>query len=194
MTKFELSPLPYSMDALEPHVSKTTLEFHYGKHHQTYVNTLNSLIEGTKYENLSLEEIIKTSDGGIFNNAAQVWNHTFYWNCLTPNKQELQEGSLKLAIERDFGSFDNFKVEFTNKCLTLFGSGWCWLVKDNAGKLSIVQKTNAGNPLTENQKPILVCDVWEHAYYLDKQNARTKYIESFFELINWNFTQQQFEN
>ena len=194
MAKFELSPLPYSMDALEPHISKTTLEFHYGKHHQTYVNTLNSLIEGTKYENLSLEEIIKTSEGGIFNNAAQVWNHTFYWNCLTPKKQELQEGSLKLAIERDFGSFDNFNVEFTNKCLTLFGSGWCWLVKDNAGKLSIVQKTNAGNPLTENQKPILVCDVWEHAYYLDKQNARTKYIESFFELINWNFTQQQFEN
>lgn len=192
MAKFNLPELPFAKNALEPHISERTLEFHYGKHHQTYVNTLNTLIEGTEFENKTLEEIIKSSDGGIFNNAAQVWNHTFYWNCLAPNHKPAPEGSLKKAIEEAFGSFENFKEEFTKKSVGLFGSGWCWLVKDNEGKLSIIQKSNAGNPITEGLTPIMVCDVWEHAYYLDKQNARSKYMESFWELVNWDFIEKQY--
>ncbi len=192
MAQFNLPELPFAKNALEPHISERTLEFHYGKHHQAYVNTLNTLIEGTNYENKSLEEIIKSSDGGIFNNAAQVWNHTFYWNCLAPKHKATPEGSLKKAIEEAFGSFDNFKDEFTKKSIGLFGSGWCWLVKDNEGKLSIIQKSNAGNPITEGLTPIMVCDVWEHAYYLDKQNARPKYMESFWELVNWDFAEKQY--
>lgn len=193
MAKFNLEALPFANNALEPHISETTINFHYGKHHQTYVNTLNTLVENTEFENKSLEEIIKTSQGGIFNNAAQVWNHTFYWNCLTPKSTSMPKGKLLSAIEKTFSSFDKFKEEFTNKCLTLFGSGWCWLVKDNEGKLSIVQKSNAGNPMTEGLTPVMVCDVWEHAYYLDKQNARVKYIESFWLLVNWEFVEKQYE-
>lgn len=192
MAKFNLPELPFAKNALEPHISERTLEFHYGKHHQTYVNTLNTLIEGTEFENKTLEEIIKSSDGGIFNNAAQVWNHTFYWNCLAPNHKPAPEGSLKKAIEEAFGSFENFKEEFTQKSVGLFGSGWCWLVKDSAGKLSIVQQSNAGNPMTKGLTPIMVCDVWEHAYYLDKQNARPKYMESYWELVNWDFIEKQY--
>lgn len=192
MAKFNLPELPFAKNALEPHISERTLEFHYGKHHQTYVNTLNTLIEGTEFENKSLEEIIKTSDGGIFNNAAQVWNHTFYWNCLSPKHKVAPEGDLKKAIEEAFGSFENFKEEFTKKSIGLFGSGWCWLVKDKDGKLSIVQKSNAGNPITDGLTPIMVCDVWEHAYYLDKQNARPKYMESYWELVNWDFVEKQY--
>lgn len=192
MAKFNLPELPFAKNALEPHISERTLEFHYGKHHQTYVKTLNTLIEGTEFENKTLEEIIKSSDGGIFNNAAQVWNHTFYWNCLAPNHKPAPEGSLKKAIEEAFGSFENFKEEFTKKSVGLFGSGWCWLVKDSAGKLSIVQQSNAGNPMTKGLTPIMVCDVWEHAYYLDKQNARPKYMESYWELVNWDFIEKQY--
>lgn len=192
MAKFNLPELPFAKNALEPHISERTLEFHYGKHHQTYVNTLNTLIEGTEFENKTLKEIIKSSDGGIFNNAAQVWNHTFYWSCLAPNHKPAPEGSLKKAIEEAFGSFENFKEEFTKKSVGLFGSGWCWLVKDSAGKLSIVQQSNAGNPMTKGLTPIMVCDVWEHAYYLDKQNARPKYMESYWELVNWDFIEKQY--
>lgn len=192
MAKFNLPELPFAKNALEPHISERTLEFHYGKHHQTYVNTLNTLIEGTEFENKTLKEIIKSSDGGIFNNAAQVWNHTFYWSCLAPNHKPAPEGSLKKAIEEAFGSFENFKEEFTKKSVGLFGSGWCWLVKDSAGKLSIVQQSNAGNPMTKGLTPIMVCDVWEHAYYLDKQNARPKCMESYWELVNWDFIEKQY--
>lgn len=192
MNKFSLEALPFAMNALEPHISEKTLEFHYGKHHQTYVNTLNTLIEGTPFENKSLEEIIKTSDGAIFNNAAQVFNHTFYWNCLTNSHKPAPEGKLKEAIDKTFGSFDAFKEEFTKKSVGLFGSGWCWLVKDNNGNLSIIQKQNAGTPLTDDLTPLLVCDVWEHAYYLDKQNARPKYLESFWELVDWKTVEARF--
>ncbi len=185
---FELPQLPYAIDALEPHISKRTLEFHHGKHHAAYVNNLNKLIAGTPFEGKSLEEIIKTSQGGIFNNAAQVWNHTFYWNCMTPNpKKTAPEGKLMDAIVRDFGSFDEFKKQFIDKCATLFGSGWAWLVADKDGKLSIMQTSNAQNPLTtEGLKPLLVCDVWEHAYYLDQQNVRGNYLNEFWTLIDWN--------
>ncbi|MCH3924293.1 MAG: superoxide dismutase [Bacteroidales bacterium] len=192
MAKFTLPALPYAMDALEPYISKTTLEFHYGKHHQNYVNTLNTLIEGTEFENLSLEQIIERAKGGIFNNAAQVWNHTFYWNCMTKNHQKEPKGKLKEAIDKTFGSFSNFKEEFTKYATTLFGSGWCWLVMNKENKLEIVQTSNAGNPITEGKKPILVCDVWEHAYYLDKQNARPKYVTDFFELIDWGKVEKNF--
>ena len=180
------------MNVLEPYISRHTLEFHYGKHHQTYVDNLNKLIEGTEFEGKALEAIIQTAQGGIFNNAAQVFNHTFYWNCLTAQAQAKPEGKLLEAIERDFGSFDKFKEEFTAKSVSLFGSGWCWLVKNKEGRLEIVQKTNAGNPLTDGNKPVLVIDVWEHAYYLDKQNARAKYVADFWNLVNWDFVAKQF--
>lgn len=192
MAKFSLEALPFAMNALEPHISEKTLEFHYGKHHQTYVNTLNTLIEGTQYETMSLEEIIKSSQGAVFNNAAQVYNHTFYWNCLTPNHQSEPKGDLKESIEKTFGSLEAFKEEFTKKSVGLFGSGWCWLVKDANKTLSIVQTQNAATPITDGLTPILVCDVWEHAYYLDKQNARAKYLESFWELVDWKKTEERF--
>ena len=192
MAEFTLKALPFAINALEPHISAKTLEFHYGKHHQTYVNTLNTLIEGTEYKDMTLEEIVKSSKGSIFNNAAQVWNHDFYWECLTPNHQTAPSGKLAAAIDETFGSFENFKAEFTKMSVGLFGSGWCWLVKDSQNKLSIVQKSNAGNPLTDGLTPILVCDVWEHAYYLDKQNARPKYLESFWELVDWKKAEERF--
>ena len=193
MAKFTLPSLPYALNALEPHISQKTLEFHYGKHHQTYVDNLNKLVEGTEYEDKSLEEIIKTSDGGIFNNAAQVWNHTFYWNCLSDKPQNSPQGQLKEALIRDFGSVDNFVQEFTKQATALFGSGWLWLAKSTEGKLEIIPMSNAGNPLTLGKTPIMVIDVWEHAYYLDKQNERAKYIESYWIIVNWQFIEKQFQ-
>jgi Fe-Mn family superoxide dismutase len=189
----ELQKLPYEMGALEPHISKTTLEFHYGKHHAGYVTNLNKLIASTPFENQSLEEIVKGSQGGMFNNAAQVWNHTFYWNCMTPNpKKNVPTGKLMDAIVRDFGSFEAFKEKFINACVTLFGSGWAWLVADKSGKLEIVQTSNAATPLTTDKKALLVCDVWEHAYYIDRQNARASYVNEFWSLINWDFVESNF--
>ena len=189
----ELPKLPYEMGSLEPHISQRTLEFHYGKHHAGYVNNLNKLIAGTPFEAQSLEDIVKGSQGGMFNNAAQVWNHTFYWNCITPApKQAAPQGKLMDAIVRDFGSFDAFKEKFVNACVTLFGSGWAWLVADNDGKLSIMQTSNAQTPLTTKLKPLLVCDVWEHAYYLDYQNLRANYVNEFWSVINWKFVESNY--
>ena len=189
----ELPKLPYEMGALEPHISQRTLEFHYGKHHAGYVNNLNKLIAGTPFEAQSLEDIVKGSQGGMFNNAAQVWNHTFYWSCITPApKQAAPQGKLMDAIVRDFGSFDAFKEKFVNACVTLFGSGWAWLVADNDGKLSIMQTSNAQTPLTTKLKPLLVCDVWEHAYYLDYQNLRANYVNEFWSVINWKFVESNY--
>jgi Fe-Mn family superoxide dismutase len=188
----QLPALPYALDALAPHISKETLEFHYGKHHQTYVTNLNNLIKGTEFENLSLEEIVKKSSGGIFNNAAQVWNHTFYWYCLAPAGQGGGEPSGKLAeaINAKWGSFAKFKEEFTKTAVTTFGSGWAWLVKKADGSLDLVSTSNAQTPLTGADKPLLTCDVWEHAYYVDYRNARPKYVESFWNLVNWDFVAQ----
>lgn len=187
--KHELPPLPYAMDALEPYVSKETLEYHYGKHHKAYVDNLNNLIPGTEFENLTLEEIVLKASGPIFNNAAQVWNHTFYWNSLSPKGGGEPDGKLADLIQRDFGSFGAFKEAFSKAAVTLFGSGWAWLVK-SGDKLEIVQTQNAGNPMTTGKKPLLTCDVWEHAYYIDYRNARPKYVENFWNLVNWDFAQQ----
>ncbi|WP_022948752.1 superoxide dismutase [Methylohalobius crimeensis] len=188
--KHELPALPYAMDALEPYISKETLEYHYGKHHNTYVTNLNNLVPGTEFENLSLEDIIRKASGPIFNNAAQVWNHTFYWNGLSPNGGGAPQGAIADAINRDFGSFDAFKEAFSKAAATLFGSGWAWLVKNADGKLEIVQASNAGNPMTDGKTPLLTCDVWEHAYYIDYRNARPKYVENFWNLVNWEFANQ----
>jgi Fe-Mn family superoxide dismutase len=187
-----LPTLPYSLDGLTPHISRETLEFHYGKHHQTYVTNLNNLIKGTAFESLTLEDIIKKSSGGIFNNAAQVWNHTFYWNCLSPNGGGVPTGALADAIQNKFGSFAEFKEEFTKSCLGNFGSGWTWLVKKEDGSVDIANTSNAATPLTGNDKPLLTCDVWEHAYYIDYRNARPKYVESFWNLVNWDFVAKNF--
>jgi superoxide dismutase, Fe-Mn family len=183
--KHELPQLPYELNALEPHISKKTMEFHYGKHHNAYVTNLNNLIVGTEFENSSLEEIVLKSEGGIFNNGAQVWNHTFYFMSFSPNGGGNPEGLLLEKINQAFGSFDEFKKEFSGKAATVFGSGWCWLVENKEGKLEIVQESNAGNPLRNGLKPILTCDVWEHAYYIDKQNRRPDYIADFWQLIDW---------
>jgi superoxide dismutase, Fe-Mn family len=183
---FTLPTLPYELDALAPHIDKKTLEFHYGKHHQAYINNLNGLIPGTKFENADLETIVKESDGAIFNNGAQVWNHTFYFLSFSPNGGGEPSGKLAEAINRDFGSFAAFKEQFNKAAATLFGSGWAWLVKNADGKLQITQESNAGNPLRNGLTPILTCDVWEHAYYLDYQNKRPDYITSFWNLIDWN--------
>jgi superoxide dismutase, Fe-Mn family len=187
-----LPDLPYAMNALEPHISKETLEFHYGKHHRTYVDKLNGLIEGTEFADASLEEIVGRSTGGVFNNAAQVWNHTFYWHCLSPNGGGRPDGALGKAIDEAFGSFDAFHQQFSDKAVTLFGSGWAWLVKKPDGKLAIVQTSNAETPLTGKDKPLLTCDVWEHAYYIDYRNARPKYLEAFWQLVNWDFVAKNF--
>ncbi|MCQ8130522.1 superoxide dismutase [Fe] [Methylomonas rivi] len=190
---FELPALPYANDALAPHISAETIEYHYGKHHQTYVTNLNNLVPGTEFEGLSLEDIVKKSSGGIFNNAAQVWNHTFYWNCLSPNGGGAPTGGLANAIERTFGSFEEFKEAFTKCAVTTFGSGWAWLVKNANGSLELVSTSNAGCPLTAGQTPILTCDVWEHAYYIDFRNARPKYLEAFWSLVNWEFAGANYE-
>jgi Fe-Mn family superoxide dismutase len=188
----ELPPLPYAIDALAPHISAETLEFHHGKHHKTYVDNLNKLIPGTEFENLSLEDIVRKSSGGIFNNAAQIWNHTFYWNCLAPKAGGKPTGALAAAIDTAFGSFDTFKEKFGQTAITTFGSGWGWLVKNAAGGLELVSTSNAGCPLTAGQTPLLTCDVWEHAYYIDYRNARPKYVESFWNLVNWDFVARNF--
>ena len=190
---FELPALPYAKDALVPHISAETIEYHYGKHHQTYVTNLNNLIPGTEFEGLSLEEIVKKSSGGIFNNAAQVWNHTFYWNSLSPNGGGAPTGGLANAIDRTFGSFDKFKEEFAKCAVTTFGSGWAWLVKNANGSLELVSTSNAGCPLTAGQTPILTCDVWEHAYYIDFRNLRPKYLEAFWALVNWEFASANYD-
>ncbi len=189
---FTLPSLPYAKDALEPVISEQTIEFHYGKHHLTYVNNLNKLIEGTKFENLSLEDIILGSEGGMFNNAAQVWNHTFYWNCLNPKGGGEPTAKLAEAINAEFGSFDVFKEKFLVAATTLFGSGWAWLVKNKENKLEIVQTSNANCPLTDGLVPLLTCDVWEHAYYLDKQNRRPAYVDDFWKIVNWNAVADRF--
>ena len=183
----ELPPLPYAKDALAPHISEETLDFHYGKHHQTYVTNLNNLIPGTEFETQSLEEIVQSAPGGIFNNAAQIWNHTFYWNSLSPNGGGAPSGALADAINDAFGSFDAFKEAFTKCAVTTFGSGWAWLVKNSDGSLALVSTSNAATPLTDGQTPLLTCDVWEHAYYIDYRNARPKYLEAFWALVNWEF-------
>ena len=182
-----LPPLPYAMDALAPHISKETLEYHYSKHHQTYVTNLNNLIKGTEFDTLSLEDIIKKSSGGIFNNSAQVWNHTFYWNGMKPNGGGAPSGPVADAINAKWTSFDKFKEEFTKSCVGNFGAGWTWLVQKADGSLDIVNTSNAGCPLTGADKPLLTCDVWEHAYYIDYRNLRAKYVETFWGLVNWDF-------
>ncbi len=190
---FELPPLPYAKNALAPHISEETLEYHHGKHHKTYVDKLNGLIPGTPFEGKSLEEIVKTSTGGIFNNAAQIWNHTFYWHCLSPQGGGEATGAVAEAIRTAFGSFDKFKEEFTTAAINNFGSSWTWLVKKADGGVAIVNTSNAGTPLTDDSvKPLLTCDLWEHAYYIDYRNARPKYMEAFWALVNWDFVNQNF--
>ncbi|VCU71310.1 Superoxide dismutase [Fe] [Pigmentiphaga humi] len=186
-----LPQLPYAQDALAPTLSKETLEYHYGKHHQTYVTNLNNLIKGTEFENAPLEDIVKKSSGGIYNNAAQHWNHSFYWNCLTP-KSTPPAGKLADAINAKWGSFDAFKDTFSKQAAANFGSGWTWLVKKADGSIDIVNTGAAGNPLTTGDVPLLTCDVWEHAYYIDYRNARPKYLESFWGIVNWEFVAKNF--
>ena len=188
----KLPPLPYAHDALAPHISKETLEFHHDKHHQTYVTNLNNLIKGTEFENDTLEAIVKKSSGGIFNNAAQVWNHTFYWESMKPNGGGQPTGALADAINAKWGSFDKFKEEFTKTAVGTFGSGWAWLVKKTDGSLDLVSTSNAATPLTTDAKTLLTCDVWEHAYYIDYRNARPKYVEAFWNVVNWDFASQNF--
>jgi len=183
----ELPPLPYELNALEPYISRETLEYHYGKHHQAYVTNLNNLLPGSGFETLSLEEIIQKSTGAIFNNAAQVWNHTFYWHCLSPQGGNEPSGALAQALEKAFGSFAAFQEQFTKTAIGTFGSGWAWLVRDAQGKLEIISTSNAGTPMTDHKKALLTCDVWEHAYYIDYRNARPKYLETFWKLVNWDF-------
>lgn len=185
MKKFELPKLNYQLNALEPYISQKTLEFHYLKHHQTYVDKLNSLIENTEFEAKSLEQIIKNSKGAIFNNAAQVWNHTFYWNSFSMRRNTKPTQPLEKLINQEFGGLENLKKEFTNQALNLFGSGWIWLAQNEEERLEILSLPNAENPITQNKKPLLVCDVWEHAYYLDKQNRRADYVKDFWQIVDW---------
>ncbi len=187
-----LPPLPYAMNALAPTLSQETLEYHYGKHHQAYVNNLNNLIKDTEFASLSLEETILKSTGGIFNNAAQVWNHTFYWHCLSPKSSE-PSGPLADALIKKFGSIEDFKKQFSQAAITVFGSGWAWLVKNSDGSLEIVQTSNAGTPMQQNKKALFTCDVWEHAYYIDYRNARPNYLENFWKIANWNFIAENFK-
>ena len=187
------SELPYTREALAPYISAETLEYHYGKHHKTYIDNLNKLIPGTEFEKLSLEEIIKKASGGVFNNAAQVWNHTFYWNCLSPKGGGEPSGALAAAINKNFGSFAQFKENFSAAATSLFGSGWAWLVKTPDGSLAIEQAGNAGNPVKDGKKPLLTCDIWEHSYYIDYRNSRVKYVEAFWNLINWKYVEQNFQ-
>lgn len=190
--KFTLPTLPYANNALEPAISEQTINFHYGKHHQAYVNNLNNLIQGTKFENADLETIVKESEGGIFNNAAQVWNHTFYFEQFMPHTGGEPEGRLGDAIKEQFGSFEQFKIAFADAGVATFGSGWVWLVKNKEGKLEIVKESNAGNPITKGLKPILTFDVWEHAYYLDYQNRRPDYLSALWDIVNWGFVATRF--
>jgi Fe-Mn family superoxide dismutase len=190
--RFELPQLPYAPDALQPYISKQTIDFHYGKHHQTYVNNLNNLVPGTRFENATLELIIKEADGGIFNNAAQVWNHTFYFESFSPTGPREPVGALATAINTAYGSFAAFKEQFSKSAITLFGSGWAWLVKKDDGLLDIIQEPNAGNPLKKSMTPLLTFDVWEHAYYLDYQNKRPDYVQSLWNILNWDVIGKRF--
>ena len=189
-----LPQLPYALDALAPFLSAETLAFHYGKHHQTYITNLNNLIKGTEFESATLEEIVKKSSAGIFNNAAQIWNHTFYWLGFAPNaagEDRLPSGALADAIQAKWGSFEDFKKAFNQSAATNFGSGWTWLVKQADGSLSLVNTSNAATPLTSDAIPLLTCDVWEHAYYIDYRNSRPNYLESFWKLVDWNIVAQR---
>ena len=188
----KLPDLPWNKDALAPHISPETIEYHYGKHHKAYVDNLNKLIPGTEFEDMRLEDIIKKASGGIFNNAAQIWNHTFYWNCLSPKGGSEPSGEVADALAKSFGSFEKFKEQFTSAAVTLFGSGWAWLVKNADGSLSIEATSNAGTPLKEGKKALLTCDVWEHAYYIDYRNVRTAYVDAFWKLVNWKFAEGNF--
>lgn len=190
---FELPKLPYALDALAPHISKETLEYHYGKHHQAYVNKLNTLIQNTPFENLTLEQIITKSSAGIFNNAAQVWNHTFYWHCMAPNGGGEPGGDIADAIKDAFGSFAAFKEKFTAAAINQFGSGWAWLSKNKDGSIEIHSTSNAGTPMVEDKQALLTCDVWEHAYYIDTRNDRPKYVDHFWNLVNWSFVEKNFQ-
>jgi Fe-Mn family superoxide dismutase len=187
----ELPKLPYALDALEPYISKETLEYHYGKHHQAYLDKLNAAIKGSDLENTSLEEIIRKSDGGLFNNAAQVWNHTFYWNCMSPNGGGEPTGPSEETIKKSFGSFNDFREGFSNAAATNFGSGWTWLVRNDDGSLVIENTSNAGTPIKDGRNPVLTIDIWEHAYYIDYRNARPKYIEAFWNIVNWDFVNKK---
>ena len=191
--KHELPELPFAETALEPHISAETLQYHHGKHHAKYVSTLNELLPGTELELQSLEEIIQRASGKLFNNAAQVWNHTFYWNCLSPKGGGNPEGPFAAVLDEEFGSFDQFKQQFNDVAKGLFGSGWTWLVKDGTGKVSIEPMSNAGTPIQNGGTPLLTCDVWEHAYYIDYRNARPKYLDGFWNLVNWEFVAQQYQ-
>jgi Fe-Mn family superoxide dismutase len=191
-TQHTLPPLPFRIDALAPHISKETLEYHYGKHHRAYVNKLNELVAGSEYEGIALPELVRQSTGPLFNNAAQVWNHNFYWNCLSPTSSETPSGGLAEAIDNCFGSLDRFESEFTRKALAKFGSGWTWLVKCADGTLAIRNSDDADNPLRWHEEALLTCDVWEHAYYIDYRNERARYIEGFWSLVNWDFATANF--
>ena len=186
-----LPDLPFAKDALEPHISAETLEYHHDKHHAAYVTNLNNLIGGTEFEDKTLEEIVAGASGGIFNNAAQVWNHTFYWNCLSGSGGGEPTGALAEAIDAKWGDFATFKEAFAKTAVTTFGSGWAWLVKNPDGTLDIQSTSNAGCPLTDGKTPLLTCDVWEHAYYIDYRNARPGYVEKFWNLVNWDFVAKQ---
>jgi len=184
-----LPDLPYARDALEPHMSAETLDYHHGKHHKTYVDTANNLISGTEYEQMPLEEIIVKSSGKLFNQTAQIWNHSFFWHCLTPN--QTQPGKkLTDALVKEFGGIEDFKKLFSETAIGTFGSGWGWLVKKPDGSLAVTSTSNAGTPLTDGDRALLTCDVWEHAYYIDHRNARPKYLEAFWQLVNWEFVEQ----
>jgi Fe-Mn family superoxide dismutase len=187
---FELPALPYGRDALSPHISAETIDFHYGKHHQAYVTKLNELIAGTAHAHQELEDVVRTSQGPVFNNAAQVWNHTFYWHSMSPAGGGEPRGDIKASIDASFGSFSNFKDLFSKAALGQFGSGWAWLVKEDSGKLAIVTTANAATPITQAHAPVLTCDVWEHAYYIDYRNARANYINAWWNLVNWDFASQ----
>ena len=193
MIKHDLPNLPYAKNALEPHISAETLEYHHGKHHATYVAKLNDMIAGTPFEDAPLEDIIRDADGPLFNNAAQVWNHSFYWNCLTPEGGGAPSGALGSAIEEFFGGYDGFREAFGKAAVSNFGSGWTWLVKNPEGTLAIVNTDDAANPMTEGMLPLLTCDVWEHAYYIDYRNNRPAYLEAFWKLVNWDFVASNFE-
>ena len=192
--EYKLPPLPYAMDALEPAMSKETLEFHYGKHHRAYVKELNNLIKGTEFENATLEQIIRKSSGPLFNNAAQTWNHTFFWNCMAPRAGGMPTGALAEAISDRWGSYDHFKEAFSKSAVSNFGSGWTWLVARSDG-VDIVNTDDAGNPLTKGDEPLLTLDVWEHAYYIDYRNERPKFVDAFFKnLVNWDFALRNYDN